>query len=307
MIVEIDPEWRSAPAITPRPPCACLHICRIYARRGGETVSRRGHRLRHPGDRGGEAGRGASGRAGHRPRGGKDRPRKRCERGLDGIIDIAEADSPLAFEGVADLVVANIVPNVIMAMAEALCEKVKPGGRLITSGIVHERADEVRAKLESVGLATLEERADGDWVAIISERRARMSNHRRFFVRPEQIAGEMAVLTGSQARQIAKVLRLTEGDHICLLDGSGVEHQAVITALSSGEVTARIVGTGACETEARIKLRLAVCLPKGDKIELIVQKCTELGISELIVVRSERTVARLDAPGCRSGWSAGAG
>jgi 16S rRNA (uracil1498-N3)-methyltransferase len=122
-----------------------------------------------------------------------------------------------------------------------------------------------------------------------------MSDHRRFLIGPDQIAGEMAVLTGGQARQIARVLRLTEGDRVCLLDGSGVEHEAVIMALSGGEVTARIVGTKACESEARVRLTLAVCLPKGDKIELIVQKCTELGISELIVVRSERTVARLDA------------
>ena len=121
-----------------------------------------------------------------------------------------------------------------------------------------------------------------------------MSDHRRFFIGPEQIAGDTAVLTGGQARQIAKVLRLREGDRLCLLDGSGVEHNAVIVALSGGEVTARIVGTGVCETEARVKLRLAVCLPKGDKIELIVQKCTELGISELIAVRSERTLARVD-------------
>jgi len=91
--------------------------------------------------------------------------------GLESVITVGEAASPLAYEGMADLVLANIIPNVILAMAENLCAKVRPGGKLITSGIILERADEVKARLESHGLATAEQREDGDWVAIISERR----------------------------------------------------------------------------------------------------------------------------------------
>ena len=49
--------------------------------------------------------------------------------------------------------------------------------------------------------------------------------------------------------------------------------------------------------EPSLRLVLASCVPKSDRIELIVQKCTELGISELVLVRSERTVVRLDGPG----------
>lgn len=90
--------------------------------------------------------------------------------GLVGAVDIMHGDSPLVFEGDADLVLANIVPDVIIPMAEALYTKVRPGGALVTSGIVRERAEEVKGKLESLGLVTQEERSRGDWVAIISVR-----------------------------------------------------------------------------------------------------------------------------------------
>lgn len=83
-------------------------------------------------------------------------------------VDVILADTPLVFSDRADIVVANIVPNVIIGMAEALAEKVKLGGKLVTSGIVVERLDEVRSKLESIGLETLDWRVHEDWVALIS-------------------------------------------------------------------------------------------------------------------------------------------
>lgn len=91
--------------------------------------------------------------------------------GLTGIVRIELGDSPNMFDGCADVVVANIVPNVIIPMAADLCARAKAGGIVITSGIVCERADEVRARLESVGLETLETRTERDWVAIVSRKR----------------------------------------------------------------------------------------------------------------------------------------
>jgi ribosomal protein L11 methyltransferase len=90
--------------------------------------------------------------------------------GLADVIRVELGDSPLLCPESADVIVANIVPGVIIPMAADLHERVKPGGVVISSGIVCERADEVRSRLESVGLATLETRADGDWVAIVSKR-----------------------------------------------------------------------------------------------------------------------------------------
>ncbi|MEN6356953.1 MAG: 16S rRNA (uracil(1498)-N(3))-methyltransferase [Armatimonadota bacterium] len=121
-----------------------------------------------------------------------------------------------------------------------------------------------------------------------------MANHRRFLINPNQINGSDAVISGETARQITKVLRLKEGDMICLLDGLGNEHSALITSISKDHVSTRIITTNLCDREPKLRLTLAICLPKGDRLDLIVQKCAELGISKYIIVNSERVVTRLD-------------
>ena len=88
---------------------------------------------------------------------------------LDDKIEIVRADSPLAFEGIADIVIANIIAKTIIEMAGDLRAKLAPGGKLIASGIIAERADEVRNALLEAGIRTLEVRQDGDWAALISE------------------------------------------------------------------------------------------------------------------------------------------
>ncbi|MCE5314150.1 MAG: 16S rRNA (uracil(1498)-N(3))-methyltransferase [Armatimonadota bacterium] len=122
-----------------------------------------------------------------------------------------------------------------------------------------------------------------------------MANHRRFFINPSQIDGSDAMIRGETARQITKVLRLREGDVICILDDLGNEHSSLITAVSRNEVSVRILGSTSCDREPTIHLTLAICLPKGDKLDLIVQKCAELGISKYVIVDSERVVTRPDS------------
>lgn len=122
-----------------------------------------------------------------------------------------------------------------------------------------------------------------------------MADHRRFLVPPDQIGEQEAVIDGPVARQIRRVLRLKVGDGITLLDGSGGVYSAEIACLSRGAVKARILDKKTDANEPRLRLALASCLPKSDRAERIVAKCTELGISEMALVRSERTVARPDA------------
>lgn len=91
---------------------------------------------------------------------------------IQDLVTIGCADSPTAFAGQADLVVANIIARVLVDMAEELATKVRPGGKCIASGIVIERKDQVVDAFASVGLDVIEERTDGDWVALICERKA---------------------------------------------------------------------------------------------------------------------------------------
>ena len=117
----------------------------------------------------------------------------------------------------------------------------------------------------------------------------------RFFVAPEQIKGEEAELSGEDVKHITKVLRLQLGDKITLLDGAGYQYETSITDLAKDKVLVRVVEKVKSETEPPINVHLIQALPKGDKFELIVQKCTELGIKSLRPVNSERSVVKLDS------------
>ena len=145
-----------------------------------------------------------------------------------------------------------------------------------------------------------------DGVAQMLSSRVRAS-HRRFFIDPGNIEGDEAAITGPKARQISRVLRLGPGDKVQLLDGLGNEHHATITDVSNSCVSARIDSAYKCAGEPGLSLTLAVCLPKHDKLDLIVQKVTELGISNLIIVKSQRAVACPNGPKLRTGLLDGGG
>lgn len=90
--------------------------------------------------------------------------------GLSDQIKIYQADSPTVFDSKADIVFANIIAKVLVEMAEALASKVKVGGTVIASGIVTQRADQVRDAFKAVGLNIVKEHTDGEWVALVCER-----------------------------------------------------------------------------------------------------------------------------------------
>lgn len=90
--------------------------------------------------------------------------------GLSDRITIMQADSPQSFNGQADVVFANIVATVLIDMADALADKVRAGGIVVASGIVTGRANDVMRAFESVGLNIVQERTDGEWVALVCER-----------------------------------------------------------------------------------------------------------------------------------------
>lgn len=90
--------------------------------------------------------------------------------GMEDVIQIGRAESPSEFEGQADIIVANILANVIIDMASDLAAKLKPGGKLIASGIIDERGGDVSAALEAAGLKFIEQRTETEWVTLVLER-----------------------------------------------------------------------------------------------------------------------------------------
>ncbi len=121
-----------------------------------------------------------------------------------------------------------------------------------------------------------------------------MGGHRRFLIDPGWVERGTATIYGLQGRQIATVLRLKPGDKLVLLDGTGKEYDAVINSVGKDRVTATISEQRDCKCEAATRVLIAIGYLKGDKAEYIVQKCTELGASDIVLFDCERTVAKPD-------------
>ena len=115
----------------------------------------------------------------------------------------------------------------------------------------------------------------------------------RFFLAPDQIGPKFAVLTGAQAAH-AKVLRLRSGDIVTLCDGSGTDYTCRILDISSNQFTLAIEETLPSKTEAVISASVYMAFAKGDKVEHVIQKATELGANEIVLFPSVRCVVRND-------------
>ena len=98
-----------------------------------------------------------------------------------------------------------------------------------------------------------------------------------------------------EARHIGKVLRLGVGDTIYLLDEEGSTYHAMITARDAKTVEVEIVEKIPPQKEPSMEIVLGQAIPKAQKMDLIVQKATELGVSSIIPFLSDRSVPLLDA------------
>jgi 16S rRNA (uracil1498-N3)-methyltransferase len=114
---------------------------------------------------------------------------------------------------------------------------------------------------------------------------------RRFFVAATQLSGSHAVVSGAEFHHLRHVLRLTIGDRVTLRDDLNQEHSGVIESLSPSE--ARIVITTSAKLPAgRCSLMLAQGLLKGQKMDLVIEKATELGVRRIAPFESTFTVTQ---------------
>ncbi|TCL64286.1 16S rRNA (uracil1498-N3)-methyltransferase [Hydrogenispora ethanolica] len=118
----------------------------------------------------------------------------------------------------------------------------------------------------------------------------------RFFIPADQITGEQVVLKGADAHHLSKVLRSKVGDELTVLNGKGEEYRAVLTALQPETVRAELIETVGRQAEAAVRIHLVQGMPKGEKLEWILQKNTELGVAGFQPVMTERSTVRLDPP-----------
>jgi len=115
----------------------------------------------------------------------------------------------------------------------------------------------------------------------------------RFFVTPEELQPDFFVLTGENAAH-AKVLRLRCGEEVMVCDGQGSECVCTISDVSPGQISLVVKERQSSLTEASVRVSVYVAFPKGDKLEHVIQKATELGAYEIIVFPSTRCISRPD-------------
>jgi 16S rRNA (uracil1498-N3)-methyltransferase len=113
----------------------------------------------------------------------------------------------------------------------------------------------------------------------------------RFYVE-QPILGPTAELAGDEARHLATVMRLSVGHEITLFDGGGNEFIARIAKVTKQSVHCDILERREISRELPFSLSLAVALPKGDRQKWLVEKTTELGVTRLIPLITERGVAQ---------------
>lgn len=114
-----------------------------------------------------------------------------------------------------------------------------------------------------------------------------------WFFTEEEIDTNKYIITGENAKHI-RVLRMRNGEELTLVTPLGIQHDCVIADVNQTQVVVDVLGSHPCENEPDVFVTLYQALPKGDKMDYIVQKCVELGVSRIVPVMSSRCVSRPD-------------
>ena len=116
----------------------------------------------------------------------------------------------------------------------------------------------------------------------------------RFFVRQERVSENSISIIGDDAHHIARSLRMAVGEEITVCDMQGNEYCCTISSFDEDrEVIAKIGSVKHSENEPKCYIKLFQALPKGDKLDTIIQKAVECGVSEIIPFQSERCVVKI--------------
>ncbi len=116
----------------------------------------------------------------------------------------------------------------------------------------------------------------------------------RVYVEAALIPGGLVELPPETASHLAKVLRARSGDELILFNGDGREFNGAIETVRGSRVSASVGDGRQVDRESPLAITLVQCVPRGDRMDFIVQKATELGVARIVPVLSQRSVVRLD-------------
>ena len=117
-----------------------------------------------------------------------------------------------------------------------------------------------------------------------------MASNPRFFTQQALSSQRHCELESDVSHHLAKVLRMKVGDSLCLFNNSGNEYQAEVIDISKQTVTVNILSEEPINKESPLNIHLAIAVSKGDRMDFVIQKATELGVT---TINSERTNVKL--------------
>ncbi len=116
----------------------------------------------------------------------------------------------------------------------------------------------------------------------------------RFFLPTRQIADHRATITGVELNHLRRVLRLRPQDRVVVFDDAGCEHEGIIRSLSEDRGEIEIIRSYQVNNESPLKTTLALGLTKGEKMDWVVEKATELGVHTVVPFLSDYTIPKLN-------------
>ena len=119
----------------------------------------------------------------------------------------------------------------------------------------------------------------------------------KYFFEPDAKVGNVVTLSGEVAHHLSHVLRMGVGQVITLGDGAACDYQGTITAMGKNSVICKVGEPTPSPGELPVRITLFQSLPKGDKLELIIQKAVELGVHEIVPVATARSIVKVKGDG----------
>lgn len=116
----------------------------------------------------------------------------------------------------------------------------------------------------------------------------------RFFTARENISDTQLIIDNEDVNHISRVLRLGEGDEIEVCDGRGFDYKVRISSVEAKKIICDILEKNNSVTEPNIEVTLFQGLPKASKMDYIIQKTTELGITRIVPCALSRCVVKLE-------------
>lgn len=199
-------------------------------------------------------------------------------------------------QGPVDVVVANILAEVILRFVHDANQLLKQGGLFITSGIILNKKAEVKNGLIEAGFEIEETVVMEDWVAFIARKKQRCSSVQRYFIseKKENLTTGITI-TGDDVHHISRVMRMKPGSKLICCTSDGQAALCEIEEVNDETAVCMIIEWQTADHELPVSVTIASGLPKGDKLEWILQKGTELGAASFIPFNAARSVVKLDA------------